>query len=150
MRKTFLLFVMFLASLGSAQSIAGLQIGQSKTSVESKFGAPDKVTPKTWVYDYGKLDIALQFSGDKISRIIASGDSDKRGIFKTRLGVVLGDNECKVVKAYGQGKLTVECAAIFVRQYSNIAFYFEGTPGCNSRVVRIEVFAPVKKHKSQL
>lgn len=130
-----------------SQSIAGISIGQNAKDVEKKFGKPDLIKKGAAIYDYGHFQIYLTMNAkNQITKISASGKDDKRGIFKTRLGIVLGDDDNKVVKAYGTGKVIGDCSVSFIRRYVNIEFAFSGRPG-RATVKSITVFAPVNKKK---
>ena len=144
MKKTLILITLLASMMAHGQTIANLKIGQTKTSVESTYGMPDEKETSEWVYHFGKhLSIYVKFKNNTVARISASGDEDKQGIFKSRLGIVLGDTDSKLVKAYGSGKLSVACAVMFTRTFSNIMFTCYGRPGV-ATVVGIDVFPPSK------
>ena len=148
MKKHLLAFALIAFAMTSySQSIAGISIGQNIKEVERKFGKPDLIKKNGAIYDYGHFQIYLTTNvKNQITKISASGKDDKRGIFKTRLGIVLGDDDNKVVKAYGTGKIIGDCSVSFIRRYVNIEFAFSGKPG-RAIVKSITVFPPSVKKK---
>lgn len=152
-RFIFVIALLSLSVLCFAQTIGGLSIGQSTQEVRKEYGKPDKVSTwssgPAWEYDFGpKLKVFVVFSKttEKVIKLTAMGDLDRRGIFQSRLGVRVGDSQKKVLSSYGEGEVIGEDSTIFSRKFSNIQFTFHLSEDTGEYYVqRIEVFPTIKK-----
>jgi hypothetical protein len=155
MKRTLLtlMTVVVLATMSFAQTIGGLSIGNTKAQVEKVYGKPDTIViweggpDVTWGYDFGKMFVHVAFSKatERVTRLVAVGDVDRRGLFQTLHGVRLGDDPERVLKLYGKGKLNLDSSIFYTRTFSNIMFGFWAVDG-KMGVRRIEVFpSPPKK-----
>lgn len=156
MRKilTIIMFAVCVAS-AYAQTIGGLSIGQSTAEVRKEYGKPDKILAWSngpdfaWEYDFGpKLTVYVVYNKttERVVKLVAMGDLDRRGVFQSRLGVRIGDSQQKVLDAYGVGEIVGEDSTVFSRKFVNIEFSFRISEETGAYYVhRIEVFPTPKK-----